>query len=162
MSGPAGDSRAGALDPTATDAAERDDEPQRDELQREIAAALKHDLAKYVAWRSANLDESAWVGPLEDLAFTSIRDDVLATSRNGDATQSAWEVFARHMTGWPGALPAELDATAAAVAQLRDLEQALRSDDRAAIALARPIIRAAQSTIRRELAGLCRRLAAKG
>lgn len=154
MAGPAGDTRDGSLDTTA---AQRDD----DDVRREIAAALKHDLAKYVAWRSANLDESAWVGTLDDLALTSIREDVLATSRTADATFAAWDVYTRHVAGWPGVLPAELEATAAAVEQLRALESVLRSDDRNAIADARPVVRAAQNTIRRELAGLCRRLAAR-
>jgi hypothetical protein len=151
VAGPAGDhpggpQRAAADDDTAT-------------LQREVAAALKHDLGKYVAWRSANLDEAAWTGPLGELAAASIRDDVMATSRTADGTLAAWDVFGRLVARWPGALPPELEATAAALAELRALEPALRTDDRDAIARARPIVRAAQSTIRQQLAGLCRRLA---
>ena len=45
------------------------------ELQRERAAALKHDLGKYVAWRSANLPESAWSGELDATTRDALQAD---------------------------------------------------------------------------------------
>jgi len=125
---------------------------------RECAAALKHDLGKYVAWRSANLPESAWTGALDDVAAASIRADVLATRDVAGAHEPAWELFDRLTQPWPRPWPPELEAVAASVAVLRSHAAGLADDDRAAIAAARTDIRAAQQTIRAELASLHRRL----
>jgi hypothetical protein len=121
---------------------------------RERVAALKHDLAKYVAWRSANFDDAAWSGPLTDDFAQALQADVLRT--RGD--DPAWVVWQR----WAAELPApsgepELVAVAEAVAELEALEPALRAGGDA-LARARPTIRAAQQRIRSELAGLHRRL----
>jgi hypothetical protein len=128
------------------------------DLLREWAATLKHDLGKYVAWRSANLSDSAWSGALDELAATSIRDDILATRDAGGRREPAWELFDRLAQPWPRPWPAELEAVQAAVAALRELAAPLQADDRPAIAAARDRIRTAQSTIRTELAALHRRL----
>lgn len=128
------------------------------DVQREWAATLKHDLGKYVAWRSANLSDAAWSGALDELAATSIRDDLLATRDSGGVRESAWALFDRLTQSWPRPWPAELDAVQAAVASLRELAEPLQADDRAAIAAARERIRSAQTTIRTELAALHRRL----
>jgi len=128
------------------------------DLLREWAATLKHDLGKYVAWRSANLDDAAWSGALDELTATSIRDDILATRDVGGQCESAWALFERLTRPWPRPWPAELDAVQAAVASLRELAAPLQADDRTAIAAARERIRSAQSTIRTELAALHRRL----
>lgn len=132
-------------------------DPSSEQL-REWAATLKHDLGKYVAWRSANLPEAAWAGVLDDLTAQSIRADILATREGSGGVEAAWSLFERLTTPWPRPWPAELQAVAAAVAVLRDLSDVLGADDRAAIATARASIRAAQSTIRTELAALHRRL----
>lgn len=130
---------------------------------RERVAALKHDLGKYVAWRSVNLPEGAWTGPPTDALVDALRADVLATRRVGDRDQAAWDVFAAHTAEMARPWPApELTAVEAAVAALRTVETALRERDRDAIASARPVIRDAQATIRRELAALHRRLAEDG
>lgn len=128
------------------------------DLLREWAATLKHDLGKYVAWRSANLGDDAWSGALDDLAATSIRDDILATRDMGGLREPAWALFERLTQPWPRPWPAELDAVRAAVESLRELAVPLQEDDRVAIAAARDRIRTAQSTIRTELAALHRRL----
>lgn len=136
-------------------------EPSADipkDLLREWAATLKHDLGKYVAWRSANLADSAWTGVLDELTATSIRDDILATRDSGGRRESAWMLFDRLTQPWPQPWPHELVAVGDAVAKLRELAPVLEADDRAAIAAARERIRAAQSTIRAELAALHRRL----
>lgn len=128
------------------------------EQLREWAAALKHDLGKYVAWRSANLPDAAWTGALDELTAQSIRADILATREGADGVEPAWSLFDRLTTRWPHPWPAELQAVAAAVAVLRDLSAVLGDNDRAALASARSSIHAAQSTIRAELAALHRRL----
>ncbi|HET6582660.1 MAG TPA: hypothetical protein VFG69_04420 [Nannocystaceae bacterium] len=132
--------------------------PATEEL-RERVAALKHDLGKYVAWRSVNLPDDAWTGAPTDALVDALRADVLATRRVGDRDEAAWDVFAAHTAALPRPWPApELAAVEAAVAALRTVESALRENDRDGIAAARPVIRAAQATIRRELATLHRRL----
>lgn len=128
------------------------------DLLREWAATLKHDLGKYVAWRSANLADAAWTGALDELTATSIRDDILATRDSGGRRESAWTLFDRLTQPWPRPWPAELDAVQVAVAVLRELATPLEADDRAVIATSRERIRAAQTTIRTELAALHRRL----
>jgi hypothetical protein len=128
---------------------------------QERAAALKHDLGKYVAWRSANFDDAAWAGPLDDALMQALRDDLLRTRQRPDGDQSAWEVWAAHTHDLPEPLPEpELRAVAAAVAELRTHEPTLRAPDRAALAKARPAIRKAQAEIRAALRDLHRRLLA--
>lgn len=121
---------------------------------RELAAALKHDLGKYVAWRSANFEETAWVGELDRGLVEALQADILST--RGDAP--AWAVWERHTSGLarPFAEP-ELEAVDRAVASLRGCEDALRSGDAARIAAAGPTIRDAQRVIREELRALHRR-----
>ena len=140
-----------------SDASHQVPQPSPDEL-RELAAALKHDLGKYVAWRSVNLPEASWTGDLDELAAQSIRADLLATHQREGHPESAWALFDRLIGPWPRPWPAELEATALAVATLRELAVPLGSDDRVVIAAARGAIRKAQATIRAELAALGRRL----
>lgn len=122
---------------------------------RELVAALKHDLAKYVAWRSANYPDDAWEGALQDDFAASLQDDVLRTK--GDL--SAWQVWDAAAAELGEPLPhAELEAVAAAVDVLRGHEQALRAGNQP-LADARPSIREAQMTIRSQLRDLHRKLA---
>jgi hypothetical protein len=124
---------------------------------RELVAALKHDLGKYVAWRSANLDEAAWSGPIRSDLVEALRADLLRT--RGD--EPAGEVWRRLTAALTRPLEhAELVAVERAVETLRGCEVALRSDDTSALARARADIRAAQRRIRDELRDLQRRLAA--
>jgi hypothetical protein len=128
---------------------------------QERAAALKHDLGKYVAWRSANFDDAAWSGPLDDALLDALRDDLLRTRQRPSGDEAAWDVWLAHTHDLPEPLPEpELRRVAAAVAVLRSHEQALRAPDRVALAKARPAIRAAQADIRAALRDLHRRLAA--
>jgi hypothetical protein len=121
---------------------------------RERVAALKHDLAKYVAWRTANFDEAAWAGPLTVDFTEALQADVLRT--RGDVP--AWVVWRRFVAEAPeAAREPELVAVGQAVAELEALEPALREGGDA-LAAARPRIRAAQQRIRTELADLTRRL----
>ena len=122
---------------------------------RELVAALKHDLAKYVAWRSANYGDDAWEGPLQPDFVQSLQDDVLRTK--GDL--SAWQVWDQAATAFGHPLPhPELDTVASAVDVLRGHETALRGGQQP-LANARPSIRDAQQTIRSQLSALHRRLA---
>lgn len=131
----------------------------QDVAMQERAAALKHDLGKYVAWRSANFDDAAWSGPMDDAFVEALRDDLLRTRQRPEGDQAAWEVWAAHTHDLPQPLPEpELQAVAAAVAVLRAHEPALREPDRAALSRARPAIRKAQSDIRAALRDLHRRL----
>jgi hypothetical protein len=131
--------------------------PNRSELLEQVAA-LKHDLGKYVAWTSANLDDAVWEGPLADELVTALRADLLATRTHGDRREPAWEVWRSLADGLPRPLEPELEQVAAAVAELEQVGPALLCDDRPAIAAARSRIRAAQHSIRRQLLDLHRRL----
>ena len=125
------------------------------EDDRERAAALKHDLGKYVAWRSANLPESAWSGPLDATTRESLQADILRTRSVGDVHEPAWAIFERLAGAWPKPWPAELDRVAAALAILRAHAEALASDG----AVPHAELHQAQLLIRSELASLVRRLA---
>lgn len=122
---------------------------------RERVAALKHDLAKYVAWRSANFDDEAWAGPMTDDFADALRADVLETS----GSRTAWEVWRQFAEDVEHPLPhPELELVEAAVATLASHESALRDADHTALAGARSAIRQAQQEIRQALRALHRRL----
>ena len=122
---------------------------------RERVAALKHDLAKYVAWRTANFGDDAWRGPMPDDFAQALRDDLLRTK--GELT--AWQVWDEAVAALGDPLPhPELVAVAGAVGVLRAHETALRGEAQA-LAAARDEIRDAQQTILSQLRDLHRRLA---
>ena len=122
---------------------------------RELVAALKHDLAKYVAWRSANFGDDAWSGPMPEDFAQALRDDVLRTK----GSLTAWQVWDEAAAALGDPLPhPELRAVAQAVDVLRGHETALRGQNQA-LAAARGDIRDAQQTIRSQLRDLHRRLA---
>lgn len=131
--------------------------PNTSELLEQVAA-LKHDLGKYVAWTSANLEDEVWEGPLADELVSALRADLLETRKHGDRREAAWEVWHAYAGALPRPLEPELERVAAAVAELEGVGPALRADDRPAIAEARGRIRAAQQSIRRQLLDLHRRL----
>ncbi len=125
----------------------------------ERAAALKHDLGKYVAWQSANFDDEAWEGPLTDALLDALQADILRTRTHDAAEQPAWEVWAAHTHDLPQPWSEpELHTVEAAVAVLHAHEAGLRTADRDAVAAARPEIRSAQGQIRAALRDLHRRL----
>jgi len=124
----------------------------------ERIAALKHDLGKYVAWASANLDEEAWSGPLHDELIDALRGDLLETRKLPDRSDTAWEVWAAHRVDLPDPLVPELERVADAVAVLEHAGPALRERDRESIARDRADIRRAQQDIRNSLRDLHRRL----
>ncbi|MCA9651924.1 MAG: hypothetical protein H6712_28540 [Myxococcales bacterium] len=129
----------------------------------ELAAALKHDLGKYVAWQSANFDDQAWEGPLPPALAEALRADLLRTRSRAEGDQAAWEVWEAHVHDLPRPLPEpELRTVDGAVAVLHEHEQALRHGPAEALAAARPAIRAAQQTIRGALRDLHRRLLREG
>jgi hypothetical protein len=131
----------------------------RDDL-RERVAALKHDLAKYVAWRSVNLADDAWRLPLGASAIESLQHDILETrTRRDGGVEAAWEVWDRLLAGV--ALPElpEVRRAAAAVELLRSAEGLLRSGDAAALSARVTELRGAQTEIRAALRDLARRLA---
>ncbi len=132
--------------------------PSREFLQQ--VAALKHDLGKYVAWMSANLDDDAWPGPVTPLLVDSLVRDILATRTTAAGQpETAWAVWARLSAGMPPPWPDELQQVAAAVVVLQAAEPALRTRDLTAIAACRLELRTAQRTIRMQLQQLHRRLA---
>lgn len=124
----------------------------------EQVAALKHDLGKYVAWTSANLDDALWEGPLAEELLTALRADLLETRKHGERREAAWEIWQAHVETLPRPLEPELQAVASAVAQLEGVGEALVSGDREALARERSSIRAAQQDIRLQLRNLHRRL----
>jgi hypothetical protein len=127
----------------------------------ERVGAIKHDLGKYVAWTSANLDDALWQGPLHDELIDALRADLLETRKLADRSEPAWVVWAGHRAALPVPLEPELEFVAAAVARLEQLEPALRERDREALAAARPLVRSAQQDIRKALLDLHRRLLAR-
>jgi len=129
----------------------------------ERVAALKHDLGKYVAWMSVNLDDEAWTGPMTDLLVTALRSDVLATKKGADGDdRTAWDVWLSHTEDLPRPLqPPELAMVEAAVAVLQAAGPALQAGDHDAIAPRRAEIREAQQTIRKNLAAVHRTLLAQ-
>jgi len=126
---------------------------------RERAAALKHDLGKYVAWQSANFDDEAWTGPMSEALIEALRSDLLHTRQRAEGDQAAWEVWAAHVEDLPRPLPEpELQRVDAAVQRLRSHEAALRASDAEALGRARSEIREAQQDIRAALRDLHRRM----
>ena len=133
-------------------------DPDDPEARRELAAALKHDLGKYVAWRSANLDDEAWTGAVTPLLVDCLRADVLRTREHGDDVQAAWDVWAAHTQALPRPLQdPELVEVDAAVQVLRSAADAIAGDDDAAIAAVRADVRDAQRRIRTALRDFHRR-----
>jgi hypothetical protein len=127
----------------------------------EQVAALKHDLGKYVAWTSANLDDAVWEGPAPqriDELVTALRADLLETRKHGDHCESAWQVWRAHLEQLPHPLEPELEAVAHAIAELERVGPALAENDRETIIRERGSIRAAQQDIRQQLLNLHRRL----
>lgn len=73
-----------------------------DECFRALVADLKHDLGKYVAWRSANYPE-LWAGDWDERAWNepewveALRSDILTTLGG----RAAWEIWDERTSGWP-------------------------------------------------------------
>lgn len=124
----------------------------------EQVAALKHDLGKYVAWTSANLDDALWDGPVGDDLLAALRADLLETRKHHERRETAWELWRDYEHTLPRPLEPELEAVAAAVAQLERVGSALANGDREVLARERARIRAAQQDIRLQLRNLHRRL----
>jgi hypothetical protein len=127
----------------------------------EQVAALKHDLGKYVAWTSANLDDAVWEAPAPqriDELIAALHADLLETRKHGDHCESAWEVWRAHLGQLPHPLEPELEAVGHAVAELERVGPALADGDRETIIRERGSIRAAQQDIRQQLLNLHRRL----
>lgn len=128
-----------------------------DDSRVELLAALKHDLGKYVAWMSVNLDDAAWGLPVGEPLLQALRADLLATKRGSEGARAAWEVWAAHTEGLvrpltdPGLLQVE-----AAVQVLAAAGPALATGDLQSLAPQLSGIRRAQQTIRRTLAQLHR------
>lgn len=126
-----------------------------DRRLEEIVADLKHDLAKYVAWRSANYGPEQWDGPMTAEFVAALQADILHTR----GERPAWEVWDEAVGGLRGKeLPVELQAVAVEVDRLRQLEGALRRGDPGELAPHRGTIAEAQQAIRAQLARLHRRL----
>ncbi len=120
-------------------------------------AALKHDLAKYVAWTSANLSEDLWHGPLKQELVEALRDDILRTRKGRERVESAWEVWQAFVQSGPTIEEPELQKVESAVYRLHAAEPLIRAGD-AALADEREDLRAAQTEIRVQLRNLHRRL----
>lgn len=138
---------------------DRSESMERIEFGRQIAA-LKHDLGKYVAWMSANLDEGCWRGPVRDELIDALSRDLLRTRTPAEGPpEPAWALWDRLGAGLPRPwTEPELREVDAAVAVLRAAEPALLARDGAALAGQREAIRSAQKTIRGALQQLHRRL----
>jgi hypothetical protein len=131
---------------------------------RLVVATLKHDLGKYIAWRSVHLEERAWHEcPVPGELVDALVCDLLRTRAKGEREEPAWQVWERLTASItrPFSLP-ELSEVADAVEQLRRAEGPLRQRDLAGLDGLRPAIRTAQTRIRDSLARLHRRLSSEG
>jgi hypothetical protein len=130
---------------------------------RERVAALKHDLGKYVAWTSANLEESDWSDPPGEDLLDALRRDVLATRTREGKPEPAWRVWERLTVDLDGlsSIP-ELVDVERAVAVLQQTGPALEAGDPDALTGQVQRIRDAQQEIRGRLRDLHRRLAREG
>jgi hypothetical protein len=127
--------------------------------QRELAAALKHDLGKYVAWRSANLAEDAWTGPVGPMLIESLQADVLRTRETQSGARAAWELWDELTSSIPRPLQAEeLKTVERAIEVLRGAAEALTAGTPETVGPVRTAIRDAQSSIRGALRDYHRRL----
>jgi hypothetical protein len=134
----------------------------RDEELIERVAALKHDLAKYVAWTSANLGEEVWDGEMDGELVGALQADILRTRKGREGPESAWEVWHSLSEDLPRPLAPELQSVAEAVETLASFARSLEEGDAQALAPARPTIRGAQMQIRAQLRSLHRRLLQEG
>lgn len=126
----------------------------------ELAGDLKHDVGKYVAWMSANLDEVAWTGPVTPLLVEALSADILRTrSAPGADPEPVWSLWRRQTQRLPRPLAIEeLRQVESAVEVLEGYGATLRSGDVGAIGACRAEIRTAQQTIRQRLSDFHRRL----
>ncbi len=131
----------------------------------ERVAALKHDLGKYVAWMSANLDDATWGDPDSELLTNALQRDLLRTRTRVDGSpEAAWEVWARLAGDLPKRLPAALQEHAAALGRVASAVETLKRHELAVRAGGAAVlphtesIRGAQRMIRAELRSLHRAL----
>lgn len=124
-----------------------------DECFRALVADLKHDLGKYVAWRTANHPE-LWSGDWEESAWNeptfveALQADILQTL----GRRSAWEIWDAHTKTWPRPWPCEpMTEVEQAVEVLRKHENLLRAGPSIELVAAHPCLVRAQRTIREEL-----------
>jgi hypothetical protein len=129
-------------------------------ILRESVAALKHDLAKYVAWSSANLDDSHWARPASDELMDALTRDLLSTrtTREGVA-ENAWTLWRRFQPRFEGHECVELSRVAEAIATLEAVGPALLAGDRELVGEHCLSVREAQTSIRKNVRELQRRLA---
>lgn len=111
----------------------------------DLVADLKHDLAKYVAWRTANYGDEAWSGSLQPEFVEALQADVLRTYRDRPAWV-LWDERRESLRALGGGQA--LAAVECAIETLRGHESALRAGRSASLARALPSIREAQHTIR--------------
>ncbi len=127
---------------------------------REAVAALKHDLAKYVAWSSANLEDSHWTSPASEELMQALTRDLLSTRTTREGrVESAWEVWRRFAPRFADCDFEELGLVADAVERLEGVEPALRARDHLAVGERCQDVRDAQMSIRQHVRDLQRRLA---
>lgn len=123
-------------------------------------ASLKHDLGKYCAWMSANLDDDDWDPPITPRLVEALQRDLLSTRTRRDGSQEpAWEVWNRLAGDLSRPLEiGELAEVERAVSVLARAEPALRDGDRTRLEPQAAELRAAQRSIRQQLKALARRI----
>jgi hypothetical protein len=123
--------------------------------------SLKHDLGKYIAWQSANLEETEWRDGSARLT-RAVQRDVLGTrtSRDG-ANQPAWVVYEAGVAGMSAAereqTSPELGRVEARVRWMQSIEGAITSGDALSDRNVRAEMQGAQREIRACLSALVRR-----
>ena len=123
--------------------------------------SLKHDLGKYVAWRSANFSSEEWQRGGAQV-FASVREDILHTRKCADgSSMPAWAVFDAaesqmserdRVTAAP-----ELAQVRGRVRWLESVRDDIADDAKLGDPAFRDAIAAAQQEIRAELARLVAR-----
>ena len=123
--------------------------------------SLKHDLGKYVAWQSANLEEAEWREGSARLT-RAVQQDVLGTrTTRGGASQPAWIVYEMGVAGMSLAereqTSPELGRVEERVRWMQSIEGGLTSGDALNDRELRAKMQEAQQEIRACLSALVRR-----
>lgn len=136
------------------------------ELEANIrqVSALKHDLGKYIAWRSINFSDAAWQQePFAEELMNALIQDILCTRTNSCGTfEPAWVIWERLANQFQRPfLFAELTEVETAVHTLRVFAPLLMAKKVAEIFHVRFEIRNAQQLIRSRLQHLHKMLLEK-
>lgn len=120
----------------------------------ELALAIKHDVAKAIAWHSANLPPLSTDSDASEEQVRAWRLDLLGRGPG----QAVWERWARLIERWPGEWAPELHAIAGELDRLAHLADRVRARELAGDRGVHVVIAQTQQRVRRAASDLVRRL----